>query len=164
LLMGIMSAYDKTSNSTDNAVLYYSIAYGISTVAAFAVAIVVAGNTGSDKTEAFNGLAKRKPMLAAALTIAMLSLAGIPPFAGFFGKYYIFTEAIMHGHVALTVVAVINSIVGVYYYFKVIVAMYTKDSGEVVFNIKPSYSFVVGLCILLIVLIGLFPSVFSGLL
>ena len=160
LMMGILSLTGKTSN----AIFYYSLAYGLASVAAFAVAIAVASNSGSDKIESFNGLAKRKPFVAAALTIAMLSMAGIPPFAGFFAKYYIFTEAIKNGHLWVTVWAVINSIVAVYYYFKVILAMYTKDSGEVVFNIKPAYSFVILVCILLIILIGLWPAPFANML
>ncbi len=160
LMMGILSITGKT----DNAIFFYSLAYGISSVAAFAVAIVVAINSGNDKIESFNGLAKRKPFVAAALTIAMLSMAGIPPFAGFFAKYYIFTEAIKNGHLWITIWAVVNSIVAVYYYFKVILAMYTKDSGEVVFNIKPAYTFVIGVCIALVILLGLMPSAFANLL
>jgi NADH-quinone oxidoreductase subunit N len=162
LMMGIISLTGKPENP--NAIFYYSLAYGISSVAAFAVAIVVSGNMGSDKIEAFNGLAKRKPMLAGALTLAMLSMAGIPPFAGFFAKYYIFSEAVKNGHLLITVLAIINSIVGVYYYFKVIFAMYTKDSEEVAFTVKPAYSFVIFLCVLLTLLIGIFPSAFAGLL
>ena len=160
LMLGILSITGKT----DNAIFFYSLAYGIGSVAAFAVAIVVAINSGNDKIESFNGLAKRKPFVAAALTIAMLSMAGIPPFAGFFAKYYIFTEAIKNGHLWITVWAVINSIVAIYYYFKVILAMYTKDSGEVVFNIKPAYTFVIGVCIALVILLGLMPSAFANLL
>lgn len=159
LLMGIVGIYGKT----DNAVFYYSLAYGIASVAAFAVAIIVAKHTGSDKIEAFNGLAKRKPFVAVALTIAILSMAGIPPFAGFFGKYYIFTEAVKSGHLWLTIVAVINSIVAVYYYFKVVLAMYTKEPDEAHFTLKPAYSFAIGLCVLLTILIGVFPSVFANL-
>ncbi len=160
LMIGLLSITAKT----DNAIFYYATAYGLASVAAFAVAIVVAANSGSDKIEAFNGLAKRKPFVAGALTIAMLSMAGIPPFAGFFAKYYIFTEAIKTGHVAVTIWAVINSIVAVYYYFKVIFAMYTKDSEEVVFTIKPSYSFVIIVCVALLILIGLLPSALANLL
>lgn len=160
LMMGILSMYGKT----DNAIFYYSVAYGLSSVAAFAVAIVVANNVGNDKLEAFNGLGKRKPFLAAALTLAMLSMAGIPPFAGFFGKYYIFSEAVKNGHLWLTLIAVVNSIVGVYYYFKVVVAMYTKNSTEVVVSVKPMYTFVIAACILLILVIGLFPSALANLL
>ena len=102
--------------------------------------------------------------MAAALTLAMLSMAGIPPFAGFFAKYYIFTEAFKTGHIGVVIWAVVNSIVAVYYYFKVILAMYTKDSEEVVFSIKPAYSFVIAACVFLIILIGLLPSALTNLL
>lgn len=159
LLMGMVGIYGKT----DNAIFYYSLAYGISSIAAFAVAIVVSKHAGSDKIEAFNGLAKRHPFLAAALTMAILSMAGIPPFAGFFAKYYIFSEAMKNGHVLLTVVAVVNSIAAVYYYFKVVLAMYTKDGDEAPYTVKPAYSFVIGLCVLLTILIGVFPSSFANL-
>jgi NADH-quinone oxidoreductase subunit N len=160
LMLGIVSLYGKT----DNAIFFYSLAYGVSSIAAFAVAIVVAANVGSEKFEAFNGLGKKKPLLAVAMTIAMLSMAGIPPFAGFFGKYYIFSEAVRNGHITLVVLAVVASIVSVYYYFKVIIAMYTKESKEAAFTIKPAYSFVIVVCILVTVLAGLFPSVLASLL
>jgi NADH-quinone oxidoreductase subunit N len=113
--------------------------------------------------EAFNGLAKRHPFLAAALTMAILSMAGIPPFAGFFAKYYIFSEAVKNGHVLLTVAAVVNSIAAVYYYFKVVLAMYTKESVESHYTVKPAYSFVIALCVLLTLLVGVFPSAFANL-
>ncbi len=158
LMLGIVSLYAKT----DNSIFYYSLAYGLSSVGAFTIAIVIAENTGSEKFEAFNGLSKRKPFLAVALTISMLSMAGIPPFAGFFGKYYIFSDAVKAGHVWLVVFAVINSIVGVYYYFKVILAMYTKESTEAAFTLRPVYGFVIAVCVLLIILTGVFPSWFAN--
>jgi NADH-quinone oxidoreductase subunit N len=160
MMLAIISLYGKS----DNALFYYSFAYGISSVAAFAIAIIVAANVGSEKFEAFNGLAKRKPFLSAALTISMLSMAGIPPFAGFFAKYYIFSEAIKTGHLWLVVLAVVNSIVGVYYYFRVIIAMYTKESNEVVFRVKPAYGFVIAVCIILTILAGIFPSSLANML
>jgi NADH-quinone oxidoreductase subunit N len=160
LLLAIISLYNKT----DNALFFYSVAYGVASVAAFAVAIVVAANTGSEKFEAFNGLGKRKPLLAVALTIAMLSMAGIPPFAGFFGKYYIFSEAVKAGHLGLVILAVVNSIIGVYYYFKVIMAMYTKPSSDVTFNVKPAYSFVIAICILISLIAGVYPTLLANLL
>ncbi len=159
LLLGLVGIYGKT----DNAIFYYSLAYGVASIAAFAIVILVRKNVGSDKIEAYNGLGKRKPLLAAALTVAVLSLAGIPPFAGFFGKYYIFSEAIKNGHIWLTVVAVINSIVGIYYYFKVILAMFTKDSEEIPFRVSPAYTFVITACVLMTLLIGVFPSLFANL-
>lgn len=160
LMLGIVSMYGKT----DNAIFYYAVAYGISSVAAFAIAITVAKNVGNEKIEAFNGLGKSKPFLAAALTIAILSMAGIPPFAGFFGKYYIFSEAIKTGHLWLTIIAVLNSIVGVYYYFKVILAMYTKESSESVISVSLAYSIVIILCTILTILIGIYPSGLANLL
>jgi NADH-quinone oxidoreductase subunit N len=160
ILLGIISLYGKT----DNSIFFYSFAYGVSNIAAFAVAIVVSSNVGSDKFEAFNGLAKRKPFLAAALTIAMLSMAGIPPFAGFFGKYFIFSEAIRNGHLGLTIVAIINSIIGVYYYMKVIIAMYTKESSTPAFSLKLSYSLVIATCIALTIVAGILPGLLSNLL
>jgi len=160
ILLAIVSLPGKT----ENALVYYSLAYGIATIGAFAVAIAVSTGTGSDKIAAFNGLGKRKPLLAAALTIAMLSLSGIPPLAGFFGKYYIFSEAIRNGHIVLTVIAVINSIVGIYYYFKVIMAMYMKDGEGIAFAIAPSYSVVIFLCVMLILVVGICPWLFSQLL
>jgi len=160
LLLGILSLYGKT----DQAIFFYSFAYAVASLAAFAMAIVVAANAGSEKIEAFNGLGKRKPFLAFALTIAMLSMAGIPPFAGFFAKYYIFSEAVRNGHVWITVVAVLASIVAVFYYFKVIVAMYTKESAEAAFEIKPAYLLVISVCVLLTILFGLFPSQLANLL
>ncbi|HWB64282.1 MAG TPA: NADH-quinone oxidoreductase subunit N [Chitinophagales bacterium] len=160
LMMAILSVYGNSAN----ALFYYALAYGLTSVAAFAIAIVVASNAQSEKIDAFNGLGKTKPWLAGALTLAMLSMAGIPPFAGFFGKYYVFTEAVKTGHVYITIFAVVNSIVAVYYYFKVVLAMYTKEPAEVAFTVKPSYTFVIGVCVLLILLIGIFPSAFASLL
>ncbi len=160
LLLGIMSLY----GNTDGVLLFYSFAYAVASLAAFAVAIVVANNVGNEKIEAFNGLGKRKPFLAFALTIAMLSMAGIPPFAGFFAKYYIFSEAVRNGHLLITLFAVVASIVAVFYYFKVIVAMYTKDSSETAFDIKPAYLFVITFCVVLTILFGIFPSQLANLL
>ncbi|MCS6935293.1 MAG: NADH-quinone oxidoreductase subunit N [Chitinophagales bacterium] len=157
LLLAILSLYGKT----DNAVFYYAVAYTFASIAAFAILIVVTANTGSEKIDAFNGLGKRKPLLAAALTIAMLSMAGIPPFAGFFAKYYVFSEAIRNGHLYITLFAVFASVVSVYYYFKVITAMYMAEAAEPVFTVKPIYAIVVGISIALTLILGLFPDTVS---
>lgn len=161
LMMGITSL----TGGTSNAIFYYALAYGVASIAAFAVAILVFKNVGSDKITAFNGLGKKNPLLAAALTIAMLSMGGIPPLAGFFGKYYIFSEAIREGHIVLTIIAVINSIVSIYYYFKVMMAMYTKssDEGSASFEVPMTYAIVIGLSVLLMLVAGIFPQWFSQL-
>ncbi|MFX5705532.1 proton-conducting transporter membrane subunit, partial [Acinetobacter baumannii] len=84
--------------------------YSFASIGAFAIAIIVIKNMKSEKIEAFNGLGKKNPLLATTLTILMLSMAGIPPMAGFFGKYYVFLDAIRNQHLPLVIVAVITSI------------------------------------------------------
>jgi len=155
LLLALISM----KSGTANAIFYYSSGYAIATIGAFAVAILVFKAMKNENIDAFNGLGKKNPLLAAALTMSMLSLAGIPPFAGFLGKYYIFSEAIKNGHIALTFIAVLNSIIGVYYYFKVILAMYTKPADETEVSGNVSYYVIISVCLLLSVLLGIFPGV-----
>ncbi len=116
------------SNATLGALLYYSLAYSIGSIAGFAVVYNVT-KKGDESFEAFNGLGKRNPFLAACMTIAMLSLAGIPVTAGFFAKYFVFTNMIGTHYKWLLILAVLTSAVGVYYYFKVIIAMYFKPAA-----------------------------------
>ncbi len=155
LLLGILSI----STDATSALFYYSAAYALATIAAFAVAIPVFQASGSELVSAFNGLGKRKPFMAAMLTMALLSLAGIPPFAGFLAKYYIFSEAMSNGFFALLLIAIVNSIIGVYYYFKLILAMYTEPTDEaVVVKFPWVYVMVASLCVLLSLILGLYPN------
>jgi NADH-quinone oxidoreductase subunit N len=104
-------------------ILLYALTYSIATICAFAVFILVAEQNSDSSFSAFNGLSKKEPLLALVMALSMLSLAGIPPLAGFFGKYFLFTSA-MPQYPWLIVLAVINSAISIYYYFKVIIAMY----------------------------------------
>src|SRR5258705_658281 len=110
-------------------IFYYLTAYAMASIMAFTVVQIVETKKGSANIINFHGLLKSNPLLAMAMTVSMLSLAGIPPLAGFFGKYLVFTLAISHGYVALTLIAVITSLIGVYYYFKPIIAM-VQSSGQ----------------------------------
>jgi NADH-quinone oxidoreductase subunit N len=83
----------------------------------------------------FKGLFKRSPFLAVSMTIALLSLAGIPPLAGFFGKYMVFVLAIQQGYGFLALVGVLASLIGVYYYFRIIIAMFFQEPHGEVFEI-----------------------------
>jgi NADH-quinone oxidoreductase subunit N len=160
MLLAIISL----QGSTDSALFLYSAGYAVASLAAFAIAITVFKATDTESISGFNGLGKKNPMLAAGLTMAMLSLAGIPPFAGFFGKYFIFSEAMRNGYENLVFLAIISSIIGVFYYMKVIVAMYSKPANE--FEVKPTFSYqlVIIMCILLSIFIGIFPGLFTRLL
>jgi len=160
MLLAIISL----QGSTDSALFLYSAGYAVASLAAFAIAITVFKATDTESISGFNGLGKKNPMLAAGLTMAMLSLAGIPPFAGFFGKYFIFSEAMRNGYQNLVFLAIISSIIGVFYYMKVIVAMYSKPANEI--EVKPTFSYqlVIIVCIVLIIFIGIFPGLFTKLL
>lgn len=138
--------------------LYYSLGYALSTLAAFAIALPVFKATGSENIDAFNGLGSKKPVLAAALSVAMLGLAGIPPMAGFLGKYFIFTEALQNGFFYTTLIAIITSIVGVYYYFKVILAMYGQPTNDIKVETSFNYNLVLWVCLALSLALGIYPG------
>jgi NADH-quinone oxidoreductase subunit N len=110
------------------AILFYLVSYILMQLGAFiAVGIVENSISDSEKRndlESYKGLGKRKPLAAAFLTIFLFSLAGIPPFAGFWGKYYIFLSAIQSNYLWVAIVGILLSLVGVYYYIKVILYMW----------------------------------------
>jgi len=145
-------------SDTSGTLLYYSLAYGVANIGAFAVAIPVFKAMGSEDVSAFNGLFRKKPVLAVMLTLAMLSMASIPPFAGFWAKYKLFTDAIHSGYLWITVVGIINTLIGVYYYFKVIRAMLLEPADEKPVAVPFSYIAVAVIATLITVGIGIFPS------
>ena len=107
------------------ATMFYLIAYLLSALGAFGLASHIISETNVKVTyDDFKGLAKERPFLAAMMTIFLFSLAGIPSTIGFIGKFYVFTEAINAGYTTLTIIAIIATIVSVYYYFKLIAMMY----------------------------------------
>jgi NADH-quinone oxidoreductase subunit N len=117
-----------------SSILYYMLAYTLMNIGAFAVITVLAGK-GEEKVNIsdYNGLGYRHPVAAIALSLFLFSLAGIPPTAGFMGKFYIFSAAIKEGYLGLAIIGVINSVISVYYYLRVTIAMYMKEpatSGE----------------------------------
>jgi NADH-quinone oxidoreductase subunit N len=144
---------------------YYTAGYALAGLAAFSVITWISQTKQDEDISAFTGLAYEKPGLAIGLILAMLSLAGIPPFAGFFGKYMVFLEAIQNGYLYIAIVAVVASIISVYYYFKVVWAILQKPSVAGQFaSVSPVYSVVLWVCILAVVILGVFPSFFVNLL
>lgn len=147
-----------------SAILYYVVAYSAATIMAFTVLLNVESEDQNAVVDAFNGLAKRNGYLAFAMAISMLSLAGIPPLAGFFGKYYLFTAAFESGYVGLVLLAVITSAIGIYYYFRIIIAMYLKSTDQTVrIPVPKQHSIVLAICLLLSLGFGLFPGLLVGL-
>jgi NADH-quinone oxidoreductase subunit N len=145
------------SNSSLDAIIYYSLAYSIGSIVAFGVVYVVCNH--SENISSFNNLGKRNPFLAVCMTIAMLSLAGIPVTAGFFAKYFVFTNMIGTPYKWLLILAVITSGIGVYYYLKVVIAMYFKtDDSENSITLKPAVRYTILLACVITILIGLAPG------
>jgi NADH-quinone oxidoreductase subunit N len=144
--------------------LYYITAYALSGIAAFAVLLYVCKGKDNEDIANFNGLGKTNPVLAAVLTAALLSMAGIPIFAGFFAKFMLFTQAIEGGYLAIVIFGVVNSIVSVGYYFKLILAMYTKESTEERKPVPFVFYAVAVASIALNIAMGLFPSLVADLL
>lgn len=167
MLMALLSI---TNAST--ILLYYTAAYALAGIAAFAVIISVTGDKGNESTDRFNGLGKTNPLMAAVLTASLLSMAGIPIFSGFFAKFMLFSQTIQAGYLFLVIVGVINSIISVGYYFKLILAMYTKEASEDTSDSELAeqkqavpyvYYFVAVAAIVLNIAIGVYPSLVTNL-
>jgi NADH-quinone oxidoreductase subunit N len=143
------------------AILYYLLGYAFTNLGAFSVVIALErrGEVGNQISD-FRGLAARQPLLAGAMAIFLLSLAGVPPLAGFVGKFYIFSEALHQGYVGLVIVAVLNSVISAYYYFYVLVAMYMQEGGVEVerLSARPALVAAIGLAALATILIGVYPQ------
>jgi NADH-quinone oxidoreductase subunit N len=112
--------------------LYYLLAYTFTTIGAFGV-VAWLGNRGDERLllDDWAGLASRHPAVALAMTVFMLSLGGVPPTGGFFAKFYLFRAALEKtGLLPLVIIAVLNSVISVYYYLRVVTAMYFREVGR----------------------------------
>lgn len=132
------------------AMMYYILVYIFSNLAAFGVIGAIENQTGKVDMTDYNGLSKTNPWLACAMMLAMFSLAGIPPFAGFFSKFFIFTSAINQGSIAiyvLVLIALINTIASLYYYLLVVKAMYISPEEPQIATFRSALSERLGLWI-----------------
>lgn len=147
--------------------VYYAVTYGLTTIGAFGVVVVVESRAGDDKLSSFAGLSRRAPVTSFCMMIFILSLAGIPPLAGFFGKFYVFAAAIKTGApnlglLWLVILAIAMSAVSLYYYLQVLKQIYVADAAEGAGEIKVPLINQIALCILaaLVVLFGCLPELF----
>ncbi len=151
------------------ALMYYVLVYIFSNLAAFGVIGAIENATGKVSMDDYRGLHKTNPRLAFCMMLAMFSLAGIPPFAGFFSKFFIFTGAINQGSVAiyvLVLIALINTIISLYYYLLVVKAMYIAEEECTIARFKSACSERLGLIITVagIMLLGIASCCYSSLL
>jgi NADH-quinone oxidoreductase subunit N len=144
-------------------VLFYLAAYTFMTIGAFSVAALV-GRAGEDDQgyalSAYAGLSRRRPWLAAAMAIFMLSLTGIPPTGGFMGKFYIFKAAVDAGQYDLAIVGLLASVIGAFYYLRIVVQMYVRDPGPDAgpAPLQPSEALGIAAAAAATLWIGLFPA------
>ena len=143
-----------------SSLLFYMLAYAFTTFGIFGI-IILLGRKGEENLEIenYSGLAYRHPILALSMTVFLLSLGGLPPFAGFIAKFYIFSAAIQEGLVTLVIIAVLNSAISFYYYLKVVVFMYMKEpEAEFKISLTPLTLFVVFIGVTVTISLGIFPG------
>jgi len=152
-----------------SALLFYVIIYAVTTLGAFAVVSVVEAHCGSDKLADFEGLSRRSPLLSLCMMIFLLSLAGVPPLAGFFGKFYLFSSAVsgnrgMHDMLWLVVLAIAMSAVSLYYYLQVLKRMYVAEpvEGAGAIRVPAVTQFVPCLLAILVLALGCAPRLLLG--
>ncbi len=153
------------SHGAGGAILFYLLAYAFTNLGAFAV-VVALERSGEphDAIADYRGLAREHPGLAAAMALCLLSLTGVPPLAGFVGKFYIFAAALNGGLVWLVVIAVLNSVVSAYYYVAVIVAMYMQEGGVTVERMsrRPGLLISVAVSVAGVIALGVYPQPYMG--
>jgi NADH-quinone oxidoreductase subunit N len=140
-------------------VAFYMLAYIVTNLAAFGVVMALGRITGSDDLEAYRGLSRRSPALALCMLAAFLSLAGMPPFAGFVGKVVVFAAGVQANYVWLVVVGILNSVIGVYYYLNVMKYVYLfrmegNDEDEHPIALPRPYALALVLLSIAIIVVG----------
>ncbi|MCJ7458021.1 MAG: NADH-quinone oxidoreductase subunit N [candidate division Zixibacteria bacterium] len=160
ILVGLVAISERGVSS----VAFYTLAYLFANLGAFVVAIAFELQTGSSEIKDYSGLSRTSPTLSFLMMIFLLSLVGIPPLAGFVGKYFLFAAAIEKNLIWLVVIAVLTSVISLYYYVDVIREMYfnKKEGGEKIF-LPFGIKLALLICIIGVILVGLFPNPFLNL-
>lgn len=165
IMLGVIAANGQGLGS----LIYYILVYIFSNLAAFGVISAIENKTGKVDMDSYNNLYSTNPKLSFTMMLAMFSLAGIPPFAGFFSKFFIFSSAVSPGTTALyilTLIALINTIISLYYYLLVVKAMFIKNEEACVI---PSFSSALServgmwICVAGIILVGIVSCIYNGL-
>ena len=146
-----------------SALLFFLMSYVVTNLGAFIAVIAISNKTNSDSIDDYAGMGKRAPLLALALTLCLVSLTGLPPTAGLIAKIYIFSGAVDHGLLWLVIIAVLNSCVSAFYYFRVVKVMW-MDNPATEEKVPSSWSLrtALSLCCLFILTLGIVPGIFVG--
>ena len=140
-------------------ILFFLAGYALTNLGAFIAIIAISGKVNSDLIEDFAGMGKRAPVLAAALTLCLISLIGMPPAVGFMGKFYVFGSAVQQGLLWLVIVAVINSVISAYYYLRVVKVMwFTEPVSQEKVQSSGALRLALGVACLGVLIIGIVPG------
>jgi len=144
-------------------VIYYILVYIFSNLAVFGVVAAISNSSGKESIDEYNGLYKTNPGLSLVMLLGLFSLAGIPPFAGFFGKFFLFTAAAQKGFYILVLIAVLNTIISLYYYLLVVRAMFINKGETPVEKFRSDFStrLALGICVAGIVITGFAGIIFE---
>jgi NADH-quinone oxidoreductase subunit N len=156
MLSGIAAA----NNEGQTGILFYLMAYTFMNIGAFGIVSWIEGQDDTKLTfDDYSGLSARQPILAALMSVFMFSLAGIPPFAGFFGKYYVFLAAVEAKMTWLAIIGVLTSLISVYYYLRLVVLMYFRDGEANIDKPVPLPSLIaIVVAALMVLALGVYPS------
>jgi len=146
--------------------IYFVLIYIFSNLGAFGVVSIIENKTGKDMIDDYDGLYRTNPKLSLTMMLALFSLAGIPPVAGFFGKFFLFTAAAKSGFYILVLIAVLNTIVSLYYYLLIVKAMFLNQSEKPIEYFKTDWYSRIGLliCVVGLVVTGFASNLFEYLL
>jgi NADH-quinone oxidoreductase subunit N len=144
-------------------VVYYILVYIFSNLGAFGVVAAISNATGKENLNDYDGLYHTNPKLSLIMTLALFSLAGIPPLAGFFGKFFLFTAAAQKGYYLLVLIAVLNTIISLYYYLLVVKAMFMNKGETPVEKFKSDFPtrLALGICVAGIAMTGFASIIFE---
>jgi NADH-quinone oxidoreductase subunit N len=157
LLVGLAASND----TGRGAILFYLLAYGVTNLAAFGlIGLLATHDRANDDLASMAGLSNRHPALAAVFSVLLLSLGGIPPTAGFVGKWYIFSAAIRSGDYGLAIIGVLTSVVSIFFYLRVIVMMYMAEPGDAPTSPEPSRgaAFTLAAALVITFYLGILPT------
>jgi NADH-quinone oxidoreductase subunit N len=159
ILMGLVAAGTAAlSEYALGAMLFYLFAYAVTNIGTWAIVMTVERAEGAGLTLSdYAGLSKRRPGLALAMTVFMLSLTGLPPTVGFIAKFYVFSAVLQAGYMGLAIVGVLTSLVSAYYYLRIIIVMYMQDGEGLTLN-TPIINWLAGLSATATIVLGLLPT------
>jgi NADH-quinone oxidoreductase subunit N len=161
----LMTALVAAPGAGTEAILFYLVAYAAVNLGGFGALLALAkGGREPLGLSDVAGLSERRPLLAAALTLYLVSLTGVPVSGGFVGKFYLFSAAVNAGYVGLAVVGMLMSVVSAYYYLRVVVAMYMREpAGEDVWaRVGPAAGLALAFTAAVVILLGVYPAPLLG--